>query len=398
MSARETILSILERVFSENGYASLMMRHMKADEKDTAFIAEVVYGTLRNYSLLEYQWRSKAKKTKQRTALLLDMSIYQLFFMNVPGYAAVNEAVSLSPKHEKKFVNAILRQVSDSGLVTPEESEIRYSHPKWIFDLWSAHYGKDNALAIMEYNQKKPVSYGRINTLLYSKEEAEQNENLHFIDDIAFRYEGALQKSDLFRAGRVIIQNYSSQQIVKYLDVKSGMNVLDACAAPGTKTQEIAMYMNNSGRVIAGELHEHRAKLIDELMERTGTEIVESKVMDASVKGQFEAESFDRILLDVPCSGLGDLSHKPEIRWHLKPEDLDHLTHLQSAILEANAPYLKKGGILVYSTCTLNRKENENRIRDFMKKHEDYELLEEHTYFPFVTESDGFYAAKLTRK
>ncbi len=195
----------------------------------------------------------------------------------------------------------------------------------------------------------------------------------------------------------MLIQNYSSQQIVRYLDVRAGMRVLDACAAPGTKTQQIAMLMNNQGEIIANELHENRTKLIDELMERTGVSIVTSRSSDASVYDEHQKESYDRVLLDVPCSGLGDLSHKPEIRWHLKPEDIDQITAIQAKILEANAPYVKPGGILVYSTCTLNRKENENRIRAFLERHTEYELCEEHTFFPFVTKSDGFYCAKLIR-
>lgn len=392
------ILDILVRVFSENGYASLMMRRMKAEDKDTAFIAECVYGTLRNYSLLEYQWRHLSRRTKTRTALLLDMSIYQLFFMDVPSYAAISEAVDLASKHEKKFVNAILRQVNEKGIIYPQQPDVAYSHPKWIMDLWKAHYGEETAIEIMKHDQKKQPSWGRINSLKITKEQAEQYPELHFVDELSFQYEGALQKTDLFREGKLIIQNYSSQQIVKLLDVKPGMKVLDACAAPGTKTQQIAMMMNNEGEITAGELHAHRAGLIEEIMERTGVSIVETKVMDASEKEQFEAESFDCVLLDVPCSGLGDLSHKPEIRWHLKPEDLDELIGLQKAILEANAPYVKKGGTLVYSTCTLNRKENENRIRDFLKTHEEYELVKEHTYFPFEYDSDGFYAAKMIRK
>jgi 16S rRNA (cytosine967-C5)-methyltransferase len=395
--AREIILDILYRVFCDNGYASLLMRKMKADEKDAAFIAETVYGTIRNRTLLEEQWKPFARKAKQKTAVILDMSVYQLFFMDVPDYAVVNEAVELAGKHEGKFVNAVLRRVIEQGPVTFEKPEIQYSHPAWIYGLWKAHYGEETALRIMEHDQNKAVSYGRINTLKTSKEEMEKDPSLQFIDDICFRFEGPLQKSTAFREGRVLIQDYSSQQTVKLLDPRPGMKVLDACAAPGTKTQQIAMLMENRGEITAGELHEHRAKLIDELMKRTGVSIVTSKVMDATKEGLFEKESFDRILCDVPCSGLGDLSHKPEIRWHLKPEDLDEITVIQKQILSACSSYLKRGGILVYSTCTLNRKENENQVKNFLKSHEDFELLSERTIFPFEHDSDGFYMAALKR-
>ncbi len=395
--AREIILDILYRVFYDSGYASLLMRKMKADEKDAAFIAETVYGTIRSRTLLEEQWKPFAKKTKQKTAVILDFSVYQLFFMDVPDYAVVNEAVELAGKHEGKFVNAVLRRVIEQGLITSEKPEVKYSHPAWIQGLWKAHYGEETALKIMEHDQKKAVSYGRINTLRTSKEEMEKDPALDFIDEICFRFEGSLQKSKAFKEGKVLIQDYSSQQTVKLLEAKPGMKVLDACAAPGTKTQQIAMFMENKGSITAGELHEHRAKLIDELMKRTGVSIVTSRVMDATQKVFFEKESFDRILCDVPCSGLGDLSHKPEIRWHLKPEDLDEITVIQKEILSSCSSYLKKGGILVYSTCTLNRKENENQVKSFLKAHEDFELLSERTIFPFEYDSDGFYMAALRR-
>lgn len=397
MSARRTILNILVRVMHEHGYASLIMRNMKADEKDIPFISETVYGTIRNYTLLEYQWRSFASKTKPRTALLLDMSIYQLFFMNVPAYAAVNEAVDLASEKEKKFVNAILRRVQDQGLVIPGDPCIRYSHPEWIMSLWKAHYGEETALKIAAHDQGKSVTYGRLNTLRMSREQLEENEGVQMLSGTCFRYDGNLASSMMFKEGKVLIQDRSSQEVVSHLDASAGMRVLDACAAPGTKTQQIAMMMNNEGEIIAGELHAHRSSLITQLMERTGVSIVTAAVMDATAGNQFKEESFDRILIDAPCSGLGDLSHKPEIRWHLSPADIDEITKTQKAILSANAPYLKKGGILVYSTCTLNRKENEKQIASFLALHDDYELAEEKTLFPHEMDADGFYFAKLVR-
>lgn len=397
MSARKTILNILVRVMHEHGYASLIMRNMKADEKDIPFISETVYGTIRNYTLLEYQWRSFASKARPRTALLLDMSIYQLFFMNVPAYAAVNEAVDLAGEKEKKFVNAILRRVQDQGLVIPDDPCIRYSHPEWIMGLWKAHYGEETALKIAAHDQEKSVSYGRLNTLLMSRKELEEDEGVHMLSGTCFRYDGNLASSKMFKEGKVLIQDRSSQEVVSHLEAAAGMRVLDACAAPGTKTQQIAMLMNNEGEIIAGELHAHRSSLITQLMERTGVSIVKAAVMDASAGNQFEEESFDRILIDAPCSGLGDLSHKPEIRWHLRPDDIDEITKTQKAILNANAQYLKKGGILVYSTCTLNRKENEKQIASFLALHDDYALAEEKTLFPHEMDADGFYYAKLTR-
>ncbi len=398
MTTRSYILDTLEQVFAKDGYASLLMRHAPAGT-DMAFASEVIFGTIRNYSLLEAQWRPYAKRTKLRTALLLDMSVYQLFFLDgTPDYAAVHEAVELAGKHEKGFVNAVLHKVREQGLQVPEDPAVRYSLPSWILNLWKAHYGEETALKIAESCGRRGRITGRVNTLKASKKDFENDPHYTFLDEEAFIYEGPLQNTEEFRNGLVLIQDLHSMQVVKMLKAEEGMHVLDACAAPGTKTQQIACTMNDRGEITAQELYEKRTGLISELMERTGASCVKAVTADATAAGAYPEESFDRILIDAPCSGLGDLSHKPEIRWHLKPENLDELTAIQKAILNANAPYLKHGGILVYSTCTLNKKENENMVRDFLKEHEEYELLEEKTLFPFEDDADGFFAARMRRK
>lgn len=158
------------------------------------------------------------------------------------------------------------------------------------------------------------------------------------------------------------------------------------------------MLMNNEGRIIAGEIHENRIALIENLMKQTGVSIVQTCVRDASRKEPFQDHTFDRILLDVPCSGLGDLSHKPEIRFHVTPQSIDVLVELQRNILNASAPLLKSNGIMVYSTCTLNKKENEKQIAEFLAENSEYELIKEETMFPFDDRGDGFYYAKMKKK
>lgn len=399
METREYILDTLYKVFYDHGYASLLMRKEKFSPQDAGFISEVVYGTIRNYSLLEAQWRPYAKKIRKRTALLLDMSVYQLFFMDgIPAYAVISEAVDMAPAGERKFVNALLRRVQKEGMKQPDDLPVKYSHPQWLIRMWTAHYGEEACRKLLEYDQKRPVVYGRINTLKATKEELEADPAVRFVDDTGFVYDGVLQNSSWFKEGKVLIQNINSQQVAKQLDVQPGMKVLDACAAPGTKSQQIAMMMENRGSMTACDLYETRTKLIGQLMEKTGVTICTCRQADASVSGQFPDESFERILLDVPCSGLGDLSHKPEIRWHLKPEDIDEILPLQAKILDVNAAYLKPGGIMVYSTCTLNRRENEKQVAGFLKAHPEFTLLHEETLFPFETSGDGFYHAKMAKK
>ena len=407
MIARIYILNVLKQVIYEGGYASLLLREKRESfsGEDNAFISETVYGTLRNYSLLNKQWKEYVNHSVRRdTEILLNMSIYHLFFLDrIPSYAVINEAVELSQKRDKAFVNAVLRKVIERGLIKNEEDTLEAlsentSHPLWILQMWNAHYGYEVTKKIAEFNQTRSKVYGRVNTLKCNKEELLTDEKVHFINDICFTYDGVLTNSDYFKEGKVLIQDLSSSYIPTKLDVKKGMKVLDACSAPGTKTQEIAMLMENDGEIIAQDIYEKRVQLIDHLMLKTGVKIVQSRIQDSSILNEEYVDSFDRVLLDAPCSGLGDLRHKPEIRFHLKPENIDELVSLQSKLLDVNASYVKENGILLYSTCTLNKKENEKQISRFLEKHTEFELIEEKTLLPYEENSDGFYYAKMRKK
>ena len=406
MNVREYALNVLVKVLYDHGYANLLMRQENdLNEADQALASELVYGTLRNVTLLDYQWRDLAEHCDRRTSVLLDLSVYQLQHLDrIPDYAVINEAVLLASRHDKNFVNAILHKVLKRGkkelhLEDPlEQAAMMTSHPLWLLKLWSAHYGTETAIKIAEQDQQRPQVYGRINTLKISKETLAKEEGITFLNDVSFICDQPIAKTAYFEAGAMVVQDLSSAEIPMLMDLKAGMKVLDVCAAPGTKTQEMAMLMENQGEIVANDLYQERIALIDQLMQKTGTVIVNSIARDASLPDDsLQLESFDRILVDAPCSGLGDLSHKPEIRLHVTPDSLDELVKLQTQILNANAPYLKKGGILVYSTCTLNRKENESQTKKFLQTHPDFELLEEHTVFPFEKDTDGFYAAKFHR-
>ena len=407
-SVRRTAWEYLDKIIEHGGYASLLMRKGQEgfSREDTALLSEIVYGTLRYLSLLEYQWQDLVKRTpSKKTAILLDMSCYQLLFLDrIPDYAVIDEAVEMVSRNEKGFVNAVLRRVAERGIhYASGEDEVRNlaintSHPEWLIRMWKAHYGWENTQKLCAFDLEPAVVYGRINTLKTTRERLQNNPWIHFLNDLSFTCDGNLVRTEMFRQGEIVIQDMCSAEIPLLLDAEKGMRVLDACSAPGTKAQEIAMLMENEGEILAGDLYPERVKLIDELMKRTGTSIVQAKVMDASVLQEEYISSFDRVLLDVPCSGLGDLRHKPEIKLHVTPESLDELISLQGKILETNSLYLRSGGILVYSTCTLNRKENEGMIKQFLNAHEEYELLEEKTVFPFERNTDGFYAAKLRKK
>ena len=395
MKSREYVLDILYRVFKDNAYASILLR--KIDDDSIGFISEVVYGTLRNYSLLEYQWKDLAKKTDLKTSLILDVSVYQLFLMdNVPEYAVINEAVELANKHQKGFVNAILHKVIERGFIHSDDLSVEMSHPEWLIKLWIAHYGEDITKQILEKDNDRATVYARINTLKITKEELEKNSDITFIDDICFISKTPIASMEEFKERKVIIQDINSQKVVKFLPLKEGDRVLDLCSAPGTKSEQIAEVLKDNGEIIACDLYEHRCKLIDQLMDKCGVTSVKSMVNDATV-ANFEEESFDCILMDVPCSGLGDLAHKPEIKWHTTSNDLDEIINIQASILENNWKVVKKEGYIVYSTCTLNKKENDKQISSFLSKHEEMKLIKDETIFPFMNNGDGFYVALMQR-
>ena len=395
---RKYALDVIERVMKEHAYAAILMRNSPIERAHMPFVSELVYTTLRNMTLLEEQWKPFVHgRIRPRTRYLLDMSACELFFMEkVPAYAVFSTSVELCSRHEKGFVNAVLHQMEKRGLVKSSDPAVNTSHPEWLYRMWKAHYGEETAGKIMQADQMPARVYGRINTLKTDRKTLEEAGAV-FVNDISFTMKDNPLVHPLFQQGCYVIQDIHAAQAAVLLDVKPGMRVLDACAAPGTKSQEIAMFMHNAGELVSGALYESRARLIEELMERTGVAVCTVQVKDASIKDQYEEGGFERILLDVPCSGLGDLKHKPEIRWHETPEDLDAIVKVQKNILEANAPYLKAGGIMVYSTCTLNRKENEGQVQAFLKTHPEYELRQERTYFPYEDEGDGFYAAKLQK-
>ena len=273
---------------------------------------------------------------------------------------------------------------------------IETSHPEWILKMWEAHYGKDKMEEIARFNNTRGNVYGRINTLKCTKEEFQEDQNVHMINDVAFQYNGNLVETDWFQKGKVLIQDLSSQKVVEFMGVKEGMTIMDCCSAPGTKTQYIGMLLNHKGSLFASDIYESRMKLVEKLMIDTGVDNCICFTRDACIEKE-DLPLCDIVLLDVPCSGLGDLRHKPEIKLHIIPESIDTLVQIQKRILEVNSNYCKVGGCLVYSTCTLNKKENEVQIQQFLNSHDNYSLEEDKTIFPMEYNSDGFYMARLRR-
>ena len=409
MNVREIAYRCLCDTLLNQKYANLSLRSLGEDlsEVDKSLATQLVYGTLRNYRYVRYQWSLYVKKAPtEELSILLDMSTYQLYLLDkLPSYAVVNEAVEIakgiSGGNYVSLVNAVLRKVAENGPQRVNETDevtkmgVETSQPDWLIRLWLAHYGK-KAMSDIAWDCLNDGKVAlRANTLLTSEKELLQDPRFSQGDiPGCLYYDGNVLNTDYFRKNLVIIQSESSQQVVQIVDPRKNERILDMCAAPGTKTVQMAMAVENQAEIYAFDVYQQRVDLIKEACEKYGTTCVNAMCADSrKLPVTLPLYYFDKVLLDAPCSGLGTLKHKPEIKINLKPEDIDEIVQLQSQLLDAAALMVKNGGHLTYSTCTLNKKENEKQIESFLLHHNDFELVYQRTIFPYENDSDGFYIA-----
>lgn len=406
---REKIYLLLKDIVIDKKYSHLVLKNGLDGYslKDRKLASKVVYGTIQNYVLLKHQYADLLKnKTNEKLIILLNMSCYQLMMMDkIPAFAVLNEAVDIAKKYlgkgSAKLVNAILHKMIDKPIDTKADNPLaelalKTSLPLWLVKMWSKQY-PDVYEKICLDTLNTPTTYVRLNTLKASLSDLTGNYELVDSTCLINCNEDVIKEDD-FKKGYIIIQDYASQQVAKLLSPKESDIVLDMCAAPGSKTTQISALMNNRGSIDALELHEHRAKLILEQAERLGCENINVKHQDANTLDEKYHNYYDCILLDAPCSGYGVLKHKSDIKLHMQPTDMDEIIVMQKNLLESANRYLKDGGTLVYSTCTLNKKENDKQIAAFIKRHPEYEIIEEKTLFPFEHNCDGFYMAKLIKQ
>ena len=415
MKAREFSYQALCKICIDKTYSNLYLRKEldQVEKQDKALATSIVYGTLQNARYCRYQWECYAQKApKEEVAILLDMSIYQLLFMDhLPQYAIVNEAVTIAKsKFGKKYgalVNALLHKVCDHEKRTLPQDEwkalaIETSHPYWIVMMWKAQYGEDACRKICYANNQKKKQCARVNEMKLTRDELLLKDPLFTKGDACdscVYYDGdGLVHTTYYQEGVISIQDASSQMVAFMVDPQKGERILDVCSAPGTKACHMAERMQDEGEIICGDIHEHRVELIKQGANRLGLQSIDARVMDATCLEGLEEGSFDRVLCDVPCSGYGVLASKSDIKYHMQSEDMDTLIPLQAAILKKASMMVKDGGVLVYSTCTLNKKENEKQVEKFLKENENFTLLEQRTIFPYEYDGDGFFMAKLIKK
>lgn len=429
--ARMTVAKMLIRMESSGSYSNILLDHVfdnsELSDRDKAFASALFYGVIERRLTLDHIIEQNSSlpfgKLDKNAVVVLRMGLYQLMYMpSVPESAAVNESVDLCKKlklfHATGFVNGLLRgfvrkgkPLSFDGLSTEDRLSVEFSCPKRLTEKWISEYGAENARKILEASIGAPPIYARVNTLKVSEDELvgilkregiKAEVFLRLSGCVKLEKTGDIERSQAFKDGLFHIQDVSSQLCCWTLRPILNETVLDICAAPGGKSFTMAELMGNNGRVISMDLYEQRVELINEGAKRLGLRIVEPRVNNA-VSFSEELPQADRVLCDVPCSCLGTIRRKPEVKY--KEEDVSELPRLQRAILEISARYVKVGGTLVYSTCTLSRAENEDVAEDFARSHGDFSPIVQplpysgapsstmRTFFPDKDGGDGFFTA-----
>lgn len=436
--ARNVALKVLYKIDKEKAYSNIELNHElnknreRLNDKDIGLISEIVYGVttwkLTLDEIIKKYSNIKLKKISSWIINILRMGIYQIVFLDkVPKSAAVNESVNLAKKYGHKassnFVNAILRRVekSDYEDLFKIENDVEKiskttSMPEWIVKKLLEEMPLEKVQQICKSSNLKAKVSARINCLKTSKLELKNKLNNMAEDGLIpnFLYLNNIKNLENlkeFREGLFTVQDEVASLPCLILDPKENENVLDACSAPGGKTTYLAELMKNTGRIDAWDIHEHRTKLVEENAKRLGITNIKTSVKDASIYDEKYFEKFDKILLDVPCLGLGVLKRKPDIKWQKDEKDIKQITKLQFEILQNCLKYLKQGGTLVYSTCSILKDENENIVdkvaRNCNAKIVPIELPKENYFKKFECgeylkvyqdeKVDGFFIAKIQK-
>lgn len=423
MDGRQTAFRVLLRVEREKAYSNLALDaelKRSANGAPTAFVTALVYGALERQITLDFVLqqclRQPLRKLRPEVRVILRMGVLQLYFMDkVPASAAVNESVKLVKKNGCAYaaglVNSVLRKISETPLTYPETGDlvsdwsIRYACPKALVEHFIKDYGKADAKGILTASLGGAPTVLHVNTLKTTAKDLQsrlQTEGIEtspgtLVNTLTVQKGGALEQLPSYRDGLFHVQDTASTFCVQALELQPGQTLLDMCAAPGGKSFTAAEIMQNQGRILAFDLHEHRVRLIADGAKRLGISIIDAQPQDASVFHAELLKTADRVLCDVPCSGLGVLRRKPEIRLRVLTF-IDNLTEIQYNILVHASKYLRMDGILVYSTCTLSRAENEGVCDRFLRENPMYQKDGDYkTLLPHKDGTDGFFIARLRR-
>lgn len=384
---------------------------------DRGLCQELVYGIVRWQATLDWLIARKTDGRQQKPALqnLLRLGLYQIFWLErIPDHAAVHETVELARRSgfgpQAGFVNALLRGYLRESEVTAkaldqlkaEQPWLGYSHPEWLFDRWASRWSKEEAVALMAWSNTPPKTYARVNTLKIDAGKLielwrEENVDYDFVrrdwfeENLVFELKShpPLHRLGSFRQGFFYVQDPSTLLAVRELGLQPGVSVLDMCAAPGGKLTYIAQLTQNQGRIVAQDAAAERLELIRENCARLGVACVET------VSGAQTGHTFDRILIDAPCSNTGVMRRRVDLRWRIRPQELTRLRQSQLGLLNEAAGRLKPGGALVYSTCSLEPEENEGVVAEFLERQPRFSLQTQRQLTPTSDGVDGAYVARL---
>ncbi|SHH61907.1 16S rRNA (cytosine(967)-C(5))-methyltransferase RsmB [Desulfosporosinus lacus] len=445
-TARGMAVHMLTRVEVEGAYANLLLQKnipRLTDSRDRQFVTLLVNGTLKNRLTLDYALRRHLSKPMSslphEVRAILRIGAFQVLYVDkVPPAAAINESVELAKEFPKftGLVNVVLRKVMEKGWDIPWPDSkrepvrylsVRYSHPEWMIQRWLKRWGIEETEALCKANNEPAQTWIRTNTLKISREGLRERLSEEGItvelgqrvpESLKIQDFGALGQLGSFQEGLFTVQDESSQLVAHVLDPKPGQFVLDACSAPGGKSTHLAQLMQNEGEILAFDIHDHKLELIEQLAQKLGVTIIHPQLGDARDLPGIRLGSQDRVLVDVPCSGLGVLRRRADLRWQKEEQGLMELPSLQFAILERAASCVKEGGILVYSTCTTEPEENFELVKKFRSVHPEFEPVDLVDALPYTLEDsrdikqankgmlqilphrhgmDGFFLAKFRR-
>ncbi len=442
-NARTAALSALLHVDVNEGYSNIVLDKTLAsfpmEPRDKALASALFYGVLERRITLDYMLSKFSKTTLSKLDAkvleILRLGAYQILYMEkIPKSAAVNEAVILAKENKlvkaSGFINAVLRSLLrnlDALKLPDAEKEptaylsVKYSYPEWLIGLWQKEYGPDCAIGLLESSLNRPPVFARVNNTLISTEnliekltaEGVKATPITWLDHaISLEQTGAISESECFREGLFHIQDLSSQLCCALLNPLPGQRVIDVCSAPGGKAFTAAERMGNEGELLAFDQYKGKVRLIRQGAQRLQLSVIQAEVRDAAGPAQ-SLEQADRVLCDAPCSGLGIIRRKPEIRYKSQ-SSLDSLPDLQYRIVCKSSKLVKSGGILIYSTCTLNPKENDEVAAKFLANNEDFRPYRlslpdalvravkepEHqiTMMPHIHGTDGFFIAAFQKR
>lgn len=424
----KTVYDILFAVEQKKQYSNIATNNFIEKNKPTnpSLVREIVYGVIENKFLLDYKIskiiKGKIKDVRRQDIVILRSSIYQIDKINsIKEYTAVNEAVKLAKKYARgrdKFVNAVLNEyIRNKENIRPilksdEENDIidfwktYYSFESWIIKLWIDQFGIDEAEKIIKASNERPNFYIRTNLSKITRDSLVKELNSIGIEaeicketQTGLKLKGKnLLNNNLYFNGLYSVQDKASQVLIEELEIEENLQVIDVCAAPGGKSLAIAEKMGNTGLVYSRDIYENKLIKIENEKNRLGIKNIETKLWNGENIDETMMGKCHRVLCDVPCSGLGVISKKPEIKYKKLDEELKNLPHIQLKILENSSKYLKENGILIYSTCTINKMENEEVVKKFLNRNHEFKLKKEILLLPYKDDTDGFFIAKIVKE